>query len=266
MFPAERLNKIKEMLLEKKQLDVTTLSKKLHVTEVTVRRDLEKLENENFLIRAHGGAILNENTEAQKTKNIFIGEDTNSEQYKIIGEIASYFVEDNDIIFLSAGAVNRYIARALKGRSNLSVITTDLLIAMDIAAYAPEIKVICPGGTLNPHKLQLHGRITEDAIKQLNFNVAFINVDGVSIDRGYTVDSIDKAYIASDVVSVSKKTIAVCDYVNFNQTSFAPLGQIDLFKTIISSEQTPQEYKEYYFKNKIQFFCTFDIFGRKLDE
>jgi DeoR/GlpR family transcriptional regulator of sugar metabolism len=266
MFPAERLNKIKEMLLEKKQLNVSTLSKKLHVTEVTVRRDLEKLENENFLTRTHGGAILNESTETLEVRNVLIEEAPNSEQYKIIGEIANYFINDDDVVFLGAGTVNRYIARALKGRSKVSVVTTDLLVALDLSTYVPEVKVICPGGDINPHKFQLHGRITEDAIKKLYFNIAFINVDGVSLEKGYTVDSIDKAYIADDVASVSKKTIAVCDYTAFNQTSFAPLGPINLYKTIISSEQTPQEYKEYFFNNKIQFFCTFDIYERKINE
>ena len=261
MFPAERLNKIKDLLSEKKQLDVSTLSQMLHVTEVTVRRDLEKLENENFLTRTHGGAILNENTDT--SKNIFHEDDPNGEQHQIIGEIANYFIKDDDVIFLSPGLINRYIARALKGRSKVSVVTTDLLIAMDLATYVPEVKVICPGGDLNPHNYQLYGRITEDAIKKLYFNIAFINVNGISIQRGYTVDNIDKAYISNDVMTVSKKTIAVCDYTDFDQISFAPLGPIDLFKTIISNEQTPQTYKEYFFNHKIQFFCTFDIYRRK---
>jgi len=260
MFPFERLNKIKSILTEKKQLDVSTLSSMLNVTEVTIRRDLEKLENENFLTRTHGGAVIIEETHNDNSV-VKLEEDTaNSEHRKIIGQIASYFVNDGDVVFLGPGQVSRYIARALKGKKNLTVLTNDLLVAIDLAVHAPEVKVLCPGGELNSGDFQLYGRSTESAIKKLYFNIAFIDVDGVSLQRGYTVSSLDKAYIASDVMAVSKISIAVCDYTKFNLNSFAPLGPIQMFKTLISNEQTPEEYKEYFFKNGIQFFCTFDVY------
>lgn len=262
MFPRERLNKIKNILTERKQVDVSTLSSMLNVTEVTVRRDLEKLENENFLTRTHGGAVVNE--EASEQKAVFTLEEnaSSSEQRKTIGNIASRFVNDGDVVFLGPGHVSRYIARALKGKKNVTAVTNDLLVAMDAALYAPEIKVICPGGELNSGDFQLYGRVTEEAIKKLYFNIAFIDVDGVSLQRGYTVGSLDKAYIISDVMAVSKMTIAVCDYVKFGHNSFAPLGPIQMFKTLISNEQTPEEYKEFFFKNGIQLFCTFDVYRR----
>jgi len=262
MFPTERLNKIKKILTEKTQVDVSTLSSMLNVTEVTIRRDLEKLENENFLVRTHGGAVINDGASEQSPIFTF-GEDTsNSEQRTIIGNIASRFVNDGDVVFLGPGHVNRYIARALKGKKNVTAVTNDILVAMNAAFYAPEIKVICPGGELNSGVFQLYGRITEKAIKDLHFNIAFIDVDGVSIQRGYTVSSLDKAYILSDVISISEMSIAICDYMKFGQNSFAPLGPIQLFKTIISNEQTPEEYKEFFFKNGIQLFCTFDVYRR----
>ena len=64
MLPIERLNNIKKILSEKKQMDVSTLAQTLSVTETTIRRDLEKLENENFITRTHGGAVLNETPQA----------------------------------------------------------------------------------------------------------------------------------------------------------------------------------------------------------
>ena len=60
MFAAERQNKIKEILTEYKQINVSSLSSILNVTETTVRKDLEALEKEGFLFKTHGGAILNE--------------------------------------------------------------------------------------------------------------------------------------------------------------------------------------------------------------
>lgn len=262
MFPAERINKIKEILTETKQIDISSLSDALKVTEVTVRRDLEKLESENFLTRTHGGAVLNEE-EANKDNLSLFGDDAETVKIRnTIGQIASLVVRDNDVVFLSQGAVNRYIGRNLKGRKNVTVVTNDVVVTLYIALYAPEVKVISPGGELNPGDFQYSGRNTENAIKGLNYNLSFIDIDGISMEHGYTVSSIDKSYVVHDVMPISDKTLAVCDYRKFNVNSFVSLGNLKMFKSVISNEQTPEEYKEYFFDNNIQFFSTFDTYRR----
>jgi DeoR/GlpR family transcriptional regulator of sugar metabolism len=262
MFPAERINKIKEILIKTKQIDIASLSDALKVTEVTVRRDLEKLENENFLIRTHGGAILNDESSLPERPS-FLDEDPETEKIRdTIGQIASLFVKDNDIVFLSHGAVNRHIGKSLKGKKNVTVVTNDLAVIFYTAMYAPETRVICPGGELNTGDLQFTGRNTEVAIKDMHYTLAFIDIDGVSMERGYTVSSINKSYMVQDVMLVSDKSLAVCDYRNFNTNSFVSLGKLNMFKSVISNEQTPEQFKEYYYENNIQFFSTFDIYRR----
>lgn len=262
MFPAERINKIKEILTKSKQIDISSLSQTLNVTEVTVRRDLEKLENEDFLVRTHGGAILKEETSGESVST-FLDEDPESEKIRdTIGQIASLFVKDNDIVFLSHGAVNRHIGKNLKGKKNVTVVTNDLTVMFYLALYAPEIRVICPGGELNAGDFQFSGRDTESAIKAMHYTLAFIDVDGVSMERGYTVSSLGKSYLAQDVIEISDKALAVCDFRKFNTDSFVTLGGLTMFRSVISNEQTPEEYKKYYYENNIQFFSTFDIYRR----
>lgn len=262
MFPAERINKIKEILTETKQIDIASLSDALKVTEVTVRRDLEKLESEDFLVRTHGGAVLKEPETVQGISPLLEDRPEESSIRNTIGQIASFFVNDNDIVFLSQGAVNRYIGKNLKGKKNLTVVTNDLVVCMYIALYAPEINVICPGGELNTADYQFSGHTTENAIKKLHYNIAFIDVDGISEGCGYTVSSMNKAYIAQEVMAISDKSLAVCDYRKFDVNSFVSLGNIDLFKTVISNEQTPEKYKEFFFNNKVRLYCTFDSYRR----
>lgn len=262
MFPAERINKIKEILTKSKQIDIASLSEALEVTEVTVRRDLEKLENENFLVRTHGGAILKEEDSGTAMPS-FLEEDPESEKIRdTIGQIASLFVKDNDIVFLSHGAVNRHIGKNLRGKKNVTVVTNDLTVMFYLASFAPEVRVICPGGELNAGDFQFTGRGTEAAIKAMHYKLAFIDIDGVSMENGYTVSSIAKSYLVQDVMAISDKTLAVCDYRRFNANSFVSLGKLSMFRSVISNEQTPEEYKKYYYENNIQFFSTFDIYRR----
>lgn len=262
MFPAERVNKIKEILTKTKQIDIASLSDALKVTEVTIRRDLEKLESEDFLVRTHGGAVLKEQESTQGITPILEDSPEDSALRNTIGQIASFFVNDNDIVFLSQGAVNRYIGKHLKGKKNITVVTNDLIVCMYIALYAPEVNVICPGGELNTADYQFFGHATESAIRKLHYNIAFIDVDGISKECGYTVSSMNKSYIVQDVLPISDKSLAVCDYRKFNVNSFVSLGKIDLFKSVISNEQTPEDYKEFFFNNQIKLFCTFDSYRR----
>ncbi len=260
MFPAERLTRIKDILTDKKQIDISFLSNTLNVTEVTIRRDLEKLESEGFLMRTHGGAVLAENGNGSSSTTFFEMDRDTEASLRTLGELSSFFINDNDVIFLGPGVSNRFFFYAVKEKRNLTVVTNDLAVTLFMSVHAPEVRIICPSGEVNTGDFQLYGRVGESVLSSMYFNTAFIDVDGVSLERGYTVSSMDKAYLIHDIQKSAGRSIAICDYTKFGQNSFVPLGQLDLFKTIISNEQTPKEYKEYYFRNNIQLFCTFDAY------
>lgn len=258
MLPMERLNKIKKIITENKQSDVVTLSQLLNVTEATIRRDLEKLENEGFITRTHGGAILNEST--QPVTSLFDTSNVDYSLYTPISTVAAHFINHNDVIFLGPGITSRYIIRSLSDKQNLLVVTTDLMVAHDCAVYSPLVKVFLSGGELNPSTLQLSGRITTNNLNAFYFDVAFFDIDGISLERGYSVSSLEKAYLIQDITKISKQTFAVCDYTKFSTDSAATVGPINFFQSVISNERTAKEYKEYYFNNNIKFFATFNAY------
>jgi DeoR family fructose operon transcriptional repressor len=258
MLPIERLNRIKKIISEKKRIDVLTLSQQLNVTEATIRRDLEKLENENFLKRTHGGAVLNDSLKTIHTLFDISEEDDNS--YKAISKISSKFVNNNEVVFLGPGITTRYIVRAFENKINLTIITTDLLVAHDCVQYCPQVKIFLPGGELDPSNLQLSGRITDTSLKSFYYDCAFFDIDGITLERGYSASSLSKAYIIQDVSIISKKNFAVCTSNHFDTESAAVIGNIDMFDCIISNEHAPQKFKEYYYNNSKRFFATFDAF------
>jgi DeoR/GlpR family transcriptional regulator of sugar metabolism len=137
-----------------------------------------------------------------------------------------------------------------------------VMVTLYIAFYAPQVKIISPGGELNAGDFQLSGRNTEAVISGFHYSISFADIDGISLERGYTVSSISKSYIIKDIIPISDRTIAVCDYRRFDSDSFVSLGGLDMFKSVISNEQTPENYKEYFFNNNIQFYSTFDTFRR----
>lgn len=258
MLPMERLNRIKKIIFEKKQMDVSTLSQQLNVTEATIRRDLEKLENENYLTRTHGGAILNETTLVTSTLfDISIEDDS---LYKTISKVAVKFISNHEVVFFGPGITSRYIVRELEDKQNLTIVTTDIMVAHDCAQYCPQVKILIPGGELNSSTLQLSGRITDTSLSTFYFDSAFFDIDGVSLERGYSASSLEKAYMIQDVNKISRRSFAVCKYNKFSTESAANIGNIKMFHSIISNQQAPEIFKEFYYNNNIQFFATFDVF------
>jgi DeoR/GlpR family transcriptional regulator of sugar metabolism len=260
MFPEERLDKIKEILVSKKKIDVPALSKMLSVSEVTVRRDLEKLELDNFLTRTHGGALLNEEQNITAHEFIYLNDFSYSEERERIGNIASCMVEDNDSIIIGPGTTCAYIAQAIKDKNNLKVVTSDIASALELSK-SPTIKTVLLGGDLDNSTLQLSGRFAESMIEQYYVKTAFVEVDGVSLERGYTVESMEKAAMIRAIMKVAETTVCVCDYSRFDKVSFTPLGPITLFSQVISNQEVPEMFKSFYFKNNTRLFTTFDVYG-----
>lgn len=259
MFAPERIRIIKGILIDKKHINVSDLSSMLNVSEVTIRRDLEKLENETFLTRTHGGAIINENALSEEETYLDTYDDPYFQQRVEISEIAVHMIEDNDVILLSSGLTNLCISRKILNKKNITVLTNDLNIATELSAN-PSIKVIIPGGDLDVPSMTLFGKLTEDNLKNFFVSKAFIEVEGVSTQRGYTVQSIEKASVIKEMINITRETIIVCPYKCFDNIAFSQIGPLYIANKVITNPSIPDNYKNYFFENKIQIFTAFNSY------
>lgn len=259
MFAPERIRTIKGIVLDKKHINVSDLSSMLNVSEVTIRRDLEKLESENFLTRTHGGAIINDKYQFSDEEYTDVDDDPYYEQRIEISEIAAHMVEDHDVILLSPGLTNLYIAKKIISKRNITVLTNDLSIASELAANA-SIKVIIPGGDLDSSSMTLSGKLTEENIRNFFVSKAFIEVEGVSLQRGYTVQSIDRASVLNEMVGITKERIIVCPFKCFNNIAFSQIGPLTMANKVITNPSIPDLYKNYFFENNIQLFTAFNSY------
>ncbi len=257
MFAAERIKKIKEILLEYKHVDVNTLCSLLSVSIATVRRDLDKLEEEGFLSKTHGGAIINETNEFEVqlsgSDDPFLGEKTQ------IGMIAAEMIENNDIIFLGSGNTCLQIAKNIKEKRNITVVTNNINIVLELA-YCKNTNVIMPGGDLEvvDNYLAMTGQYTLNNLEKMYLNKSFFTVNGISIDYGYTVNSREQAALYKLLLANSNESVVVADYSKFDKRAFTQVGPISLIKKVITNVQLDNRYKEFFFDNGIKLFTTFE--------
>ncbi|MDK2789450.1 MAG: DeoR family transcriptional regulator, fructose operon transcriptional repressor [Epulopiscium sp.] len=255
MFAIERQNKIKEILFKEKRVDVFELSELFSVTEVTIRRDLDKLEQEGFLIKTYGGAVLNEDVVQQPL--ISESKDSTIEEKRMIGKIASQMIDNGEAIFLGSGTTCLEIARNIRAKK-LTVVTNDLLIGYELR-NSIGIKVIVSGGDLIQSTSTLVGGFALQALNGIYINKAFISVKGVNFDSGYTVDSYEEVMVIQGVKKISSEIIVVADYSKFNRTAFAKLGDLTMAKKVITNKQIPSEYKKYFFEHAVKLYTAFEF-------
>jgi DeoR family fructose operon transcriptional repressor len=255
MFAIERINKIKERLFKEKRVDVFELSELFSVTEVTIRRDLDKLEQMGFLVKTYGGAVLNEELVQKPVQSE--SEDGTIEEKRMIGKIASQMIENGDAIFLSPGTTCLEIARNIKDKK-VTVVTNDLSIGYSLRDSIG-VKAIVTGGDLIQSTSTLVGGFALQALNGININKAFIGVKGVHMDSGYTVDSYEEVMVIQGVKKISSEVIVVADYSKFNCTGFAKMGDLTMAKKMITNKQIPSEYKKYFFEQAVKLYTTFEF-------
>lgn len=261
MYAAERLAKIKRIIREKKRIDVATLSKLLAVSEVTIRRDLLKLEKEGYIVKTYGGAVLQELVD-ESPKSEMPGFNLDDDPYlaekEQIGKIAANLVQDYQIIFLGPGTTCYQIAANLVQKRNLTIVTNNLYV-ISLLQKSPTIKVIAVGGEVNYGRNCLVGPIAQDCLKHLHTNISFVTVDGINLDRGYTLNDFAVIDIIKTIKFNSDEMVLVADYSKFDKIALTSIGDLKYFNKVITNSRIPAEYKNYFFENCIGLYTTIEI-------
>src|SRR5687768_3591090 len=213
------------------QVDVSTLSKELEVSEVTIRNDLEKLEEKNVLIRARGGAIKLDRVSTDFS--ISDKHKQHSEEKKRIGKAAAQFILDGETIILDSGTTTMEIVRNLPKTISLTVISNALNIANQLSEH-PDVNLIIPGGILRKKSLSLVGSAAEESFRNFYCDKLFLAVDGIDTSYGLSTPNLEEAQINRVMIGISKQVIVVTDSSKFHKRCLAfisPLNNIDMVIT-----------------------------------
>lgn len=223
------------------QVDVKTLSKELQVSEVTIRNDLNKLEEKKVLIRARGGAF--------KTDRVAVDFDISDKnklqlhEKKRIGRVAAGLIEDGDTIILDSGTTTVEITKHLSGFKNLTIITNALNVASALSEQK-NINVIIPGGFLKKNSLSLVGANSEESFRNYFCDKLFLAVDGFNTNHGLSTPNVEEAFLNRIMIEISKKVIVVADSSKFMKRSFAVIAPISKVDTVVTDAGIPPRYQK----------------------
>ena len=201
---------------------VDELADSFSVTPQTIRRDLNSLCDTGQLTRIHGGAILQSgvaNTAYEARKSMA------ADAKEAIGQLCADAIPDDASLFINIGTTTEAVARSLRTRRDLLVITNNLNVA-NIMASNPHCGVMVTGGMLRRSDGGLVGESTLDTVQQFKADYAIIGVsaideDGALLDFDYREVRVSQAIIAN-----ARKVFLVADSTKISRSAPARIGHI----------------------------------------
>jgi len=234
----ERRAKILELLEKQGRVRVDELKKMFHVSEVTIRNDLEKLEQKRLLIRTRGGGIQAQRVQFDyqfdKELTLYLKEK------QAIGKKAAELVKEKDTIILDSGTTTLEVARHLTHMNDLTIITNGIRIAYELSRY-PNLKIVMLGGTIRQTSLSLIGPIAEENLKSLFCDKVFLGVNGIDTKYGLFTTHIEDASLNRLMINMSKEVIVVTDSSKFQKRSFSIIGPINCIDTLVTDTNIPKD-------------------------
>lgn len=236
MRKKDRLAQIRAILEQNGQVNVLTLSSELSVSGVTIRSDLETLEQEGFAVRTHGGAVLRERDSSSAL-------DPFSDGIRKVAQLAAARIEDHSWIFLGSGGTCLAVAAALaEGERSVNVLTNSIPIA-DLAARSSSLNIQLTGGSVHRSRYPfVYGDRTLTALEGVTVDQAFIGVAGIDLNFGLSVTNEVERGIFSRVHAAAKEALIVADHTKFDKRTFMKIADLFQVTGIITDGDVPAPY------------------------
>ncbi|WP_108665766.1 DeoR/GlpR family DNA-binding transcription regulator [Euzebya rosea] len=228
------------LLREREFVRVADLAEAFKVSEVTVRGDLDHLEDRGLLKRVRGGAVPRPMAEPERT---FEETATTAQlQKRAIAARAVDMVEPGDSIILDVGTTTTAIAKELATREDLtdvSVFTSSITIALELEVAHPRIAVVVTGGTLRPKQHSLVEPLAGLVLEHINARLAFIGCNGVDVTAGVTNVNLPESTVKRRMIRAAAHRVVVADGTKLGQVALAKVCDLDHVDLLITDDQAP---------------------------
>ncbi|MCA1054388.1 DeoR/GlpR family DNA-binding transcription regulator [Rossellomorea aquimaris] len=244
-FATDRYKCIEELLEEDEKIYVSQVAEKLDVTPETIRKDLAFLERENRLTRVHGGAVkyvppVQEPLFRQKM-NVRL------EEKRLIGRLASRYVQNGDTIMLDVGTTTYQLANTLAGLQRLTIVTNSLaaaeVINKNLEAKIFDGKLVMLGGMSNPQQKSVAGTLTNQMLRHFQFDKVFLSCGGFTEHDIYDYD-LEESLVSENVLKQGRETFLLVDSSKLDQTSFCRFGSANELDYVVCDAPMPREWQK----------------------
>jgi DeoR family transcriptional regulator, fructose operon transcriptional repressor len=244
----QRWDNLRALIRDSGVIRIEDLCRRLKVSPATVRRDLDQLERSGAIRRVHGGAV---SVESRLDEPVFADKTSLAAREKRrIAEAALKLVEPGDTIYLDGGSTVLELARLLRERTNLTVVTNSLYAAHELAGRGPRLIVI--GGELRRLSQTMVGPLTRHVLHELHLDKAFMGTIGFASKEGLTTTDPSEAFTKRLVMGQARQVIVLADSSKAGKVSFANAGDWDEVHVLITDKQLDKAFAKELIKKDIK--------------
>ena len=238
MLSEARRRRIIEIIAESENATVTVdqLSDVLGVSGMTVRRDLDWLDERGQLKRVHGGAIGVDL--APTWKPFGVRRDEFGHEKDVIGRLAAELVADGERIIVDSGTTTLHIAHNLECRKDLAAITNSLPAAEELVR-CPGVMTIVLGGLLKPRELCNVGPMVTEELSRLSVDRLFLSAAGFDIARGVTDPDLREVDVKRAMIRAAREVVLVADSSKWRKVALAQIAPLDAIHKLVTDDGLP---------------------------
>ena len=243
MLIAERQTRLKEMLSHRGMCDLETLAAELDVSQSTVRRDVEQLEQLGTVRRTHGGVIwVGERVSSGARPYAFdqrMGYQLDAKRH--IARAAKHLVQPGDTVLIDGGTSTFYLAQELHGQA-MQLVTNSLPIA-NLFLNEESVELILAGGLMYPRYGVLLGPMTQDVLTTIHTKTLFLSVAGIHEGMLYNQNSL---LVQSELrmMAQAQEIVLLADSGKFGQQALSRLGPLDEIDIVVSDPGLTQDQRQ----------------------
>lgn len=235
----ERQTKILELVIEKERVEVTELSELLQVSQVTVRKDLDKLEARGLIRREHGFALV------ASADNLASHLAYHYDVKRRIARAAAKRVQNGEIVMIESGSCCALLAEEIaRTKRGATVITNSAFIA-DFVRQAPFARVVLLGGDYQNESQVMVGPITRACAANFFVDKLFIGTDGFNETSGFAARDYMRAETVRDLACRAKQVIVLTESSKFSRHGVVPLLGVDAVSAVHTDESIPAGTERY---------------------
>lgn len=241
MLVQERQTEILNMLMQHGGiLKMTELARRFDVSNETIRRDLEYLQDQKLIQRVYGGAILldKQNTSARAIYSA--GKTAGQKERAAIGRAMASMIQEGESLFLSTGATVLEVAKHLKHLKNLTIMTNSLPVVHELASTDFTIYVV--GGKLSNTEMSTFGEMALDSLRNIYVDRTIIGAGGITLEHGIS-DFHDADFtLRSEMRRRTNQLAVVCQSDKFGRNAFAIRNSLDVVDMIVTDSKIDPKY------------------------
>src|SRR4029453_4609159 len=240
---SDRSEQILQELLRHGEVSVDGLAKSYGVSAATIRRDLSELERQGLLRRVHGGASPVAPMFYSPFRHLSSFQEQEEKcaaEKRQIGLTAASIISDGETIALGAGTTTTQLARCIRHRKGITIITNAVNIAMELS-HLPDIKVSMTGGSLSGDWFALVGDVAQRNVGEIFYDKAFIGVDGAHAEHGMTTNYPDKEATHRAMMRQARQRIVLADHRKIGMIGRSLIWPTSDIDKLIVDKSTPDE-------------------------